>query len=102
MPKSNNWTTPPCCAACANSARFDRHDGDDAVLPPARNGPRIKAELNVPVIVGGQHVPILAEQAFAECFDYFFLAKSERPASRFSQGAVAARGESASAPCPVF
>ena len=52
---------------------------------------RIRAELNVPVIVGGQHVSILEEKAFSDCFDYFFLGESERTFPEFL--ARFARGE---------
>lgn len=38
---------------------------------------RFKSQLDTPVIVGGQHVSILAEQAFPDCFDYLFLGECE-------------------------
>ena len=39
---------------------------------------RFKAQLDTPVIVGGQHVSILEEKAFPDCFDYLFLGECER------------------------
>ena len=44
---------------------------------------RIKTELGRPVIVGGQHVSILAGKAFADCFDYFFLGECEQTLKDF-------------------
>ena len=38
---------------------------------------QFKAHLGTPVIVGGQHVSILAEKAFSDCLDYLFLGECE-------------------------
>lgn len=51
---------------------------------------QFKADLETPVIVGGQHVSILAEKAFSSCFDFLFLGECERTLrdflDRFSRG----------------